>query len=51
LLERFVEGMRPPDTATLAAMTGVLAVAALVASFIPARRAGHVDVVQALRQD
>ena len=51
LLERLVEGMRPPDTATLAAMTGVLAIAALVASFIPARRAGHVDVVQALRQD
>ena len=51
LLERLVEGMRPPDMATLAAMTGVLAIAAVAASFIPARRAGHVDVVQALRQD
>jgi putative ABC transport system permease protein len=51
LLERLVEGMRPPDAATLAAMTGTLAMAALLASFIPARRAGHVDVVQALRQD
>jgi len=51
LLERLVEGMRPPDAATLAAMTGMLAMAALLASFIPARRAGHVDVVQALRQD
>jgi putative ABC transport system permease protein len=51
LLERLVEGMRPPDAATLAAMTGMLAIAALLASFVPARRAGHVDVVQALRQD
>jgi predicted permease len=51
LLERLVEGMRPPDAATLAVMTGVLAVAALLASFIPARRAGHLDVVRALRQD
>jgi putative ABC transport system permease protein len=51
LLERLVEGMRPPDPATLAAMTGMLAMAALLASFIPARRAGRVDVVQALRQD
>jgi predicted permease len=51
LLERLVDGMRPADTATLAAMTGVLALAALLASFVPARRAGHVDVIQALRQD
>src|SRR5207249_10944083 len=40
LLERFVEGMRPPEPATLALMTGVLAAAALLASFVPARRAG-----------
>jgi predicted permease len=51
LLERFVEGMRPAEPATLAAMTGVLVAAALAASLVPARRACHADAVQALRHD
>ena len=51
LLERLVEGMRPPDPITLAGMTAVLVAAALWASYMPARRASHVDATQALRQD
>jgi putative ABC transport system permease protein len=51
LLERLVEGMRPVDPATLATMTVLLAVAALWASYVPARRASRVDATQALRQD
>jgi putative ABC transport system permease protein len=51
LLERFVEGMRQADPATLVAMTSVLVASALLAGFVPARRAGRVDVIQALRQD
>jgi predicted permease len=51
LLERFVEGMHPAEPATLTLMTGVLAGAALLASYLPARRASRVDAVQALRQD
>jgi ABC-type antimicrobial peptide transport system permease subunit len=50
LLHRMVEGMRPMDASTLATTTGVLVVAALLASFIAARRASRVDPVSALRQ-
>jgi putative ABC transport system permease protein len=51
LLERFVEGMRAPEPATFAVMTGVLAIAALAASAIPARRAGRADAMRALRHE
>jgi ABC-type antimicrobial peptide transport system permease subunit len=51
LLERFVEGMRPSDPATLAAMTGILVAAAFSAGFVPARRAGRLDAIHALRHD
>jgi predicted permease len=51
LLERFVEGMRAPEPATFAVMTGVLAISALAASAIPARRAGRADAMRALRHD
>jgi hypothetical protein len=51
LLERLVEGMRPTEPATFAVMVGVLAVAALFASFVPARRASRVDPMRALRQE
>jgi predicted permease len=51
LLERFVEGMRPADPATLGAMTGILVAAALWAGFVPARRAGRLDAIHALRHD
>jgi putative ABC transport system permease protein len=51
LLERFVQGMRPADPATLATMTTLLVTAALWASYMPARRASRLDATQALRQD
>jgi len=51
ILQRLVEGMRPPDPSTFLAMIAVLVLAALLASYIPARRASRVDALTALRQD
>jgi putative ABC transport system permease protein len=51
LLTRLVEGIRPTEPATLAAMTAVLVTAAMLASYAPARRATRVNPTQALRQD
>ena len=42
-------GVKPVDAATYAAAAGVLVVAALAASYIPARRAAAVDPVETLR--
>jgi ABC-type antimicrobial peptide transport system permease subunit len=44
-------GVRAWDPATLATVAMVLSVAALAASFIPARRAASVDPVEALRAE
>jgi ABC-type antimicrobial peptide transport system permease subunit len=51
LLERFVDGMRPAGLVTFAIMLPVLFMAALLASFVPARRASLVDPVEALRRE
>jgi predicted permease len=51
LLERLVEGVRPPEPSTFAITVPVLAVTALFASFVPARRASRVDPMTALRQE
>ncbi len=51
LLQHLVEGMRPLDVATYATMVALLILAALVASFVPARRASVIDPVKALRQE
>jgi ABC-type antimicrobial peptide transport system permease subunit len=51
LLARVVDGMRPTDLSTAAVMTSVLVTAAVLASFVPARRATRVDGLEALRQD
>ena len=51
LLARLVEGMRPTDPLAFALMIAVLAAAALLAGFLPARRAGRVDPMRALRQE
>jgi macrolide transport system ATP-binding/permease protein len=44
-------GVQPGDIPTLAAVAAVLAVSALVASYIPARRAMSVDPTVALRYE
>jgi ABC-type antimicrobial peptide transport system permease subunit len=51
LLARVVEGMGSADLKTAAVMTSVLVAAAMLASVVPARRAGRVDVMTALRQE
>jgi predicted permease len=50
LLQRLVEGMQPVEASTFAITIPVLMVAALFASFVPARRASRVNPVTALRQ-
>jgi predicted permease len=50
LLQSYVPGVHSIEPATFALMVGVLIVAALVASFVPARRASRVDPMSALRQ-
>jgi ABC-type antimicrobial peptide transport system permease subunit len=51
LLERFVSGMQAVDAGTVAAMVAVLVAAALLASFLPARRASRIEPMSALRQE
>jgi ABC-type antimicrobial peptide transport system permease subunit len=51
ILGRLVDGMQPTALSTFALMILVLLVAALAASFVPARRASRVDPISALRQE
>jgi putative ABC transport system permease protein len=51
VLLRLVEGMQPGGPQTFAIMIPVLVAAALVAGYLPARRASRVDPVSALRQE
>lgn len=51
MLQHMVEGMQPVTAATYAIMIPLLMSAALLASFVPARRASLVDPVKALRQE
>ncbi|HUI53329.1 MAG TPA: ABC transporter permease [Bryobacteraceae bacterium] len=48
---RLVQGVQSTGLATFAVMAVVLVVAALIASFLPARRASRVDPISALRQE
>jgi len=50
ILNRLVEGMLPADVSTFAVTIPILALAALFASFVPARRASRIDPATALRQ-
>ncbi|HKX31770.1 MAG TPA: ABC transporter permease [Blastocatellia bacterium] len=51
LLKHVVPGVRPMEPLTLAAMVALLMAAALLASFIPARRASRIDPISALHQE
>lgn len=51
LLGRFLYGIGPTDLVTFAAIPILLAAVALVAALIPARRAGAVDPVRALKAE
>jgi ABC-type antimicrobial peptide transport system permease subunit len=51
LLQHLVDGMQPAEPTTFAIMIPVLVVAALFASFLPARRASRIDPMSALRQE
>jgi predicted permease len=51
VLVRVVEGVRPVQPSTFALVIPILVAAALLASFVPARRASRVDPMRALRQE
>ena len=51
LLVRFVEGVRSVEPLTAGTMIAVLLAVALIASYLPARRASRVDPMKALRQE
>ncbi len=51
VLERTVEGMQPTEPLTVMLMIAFLLAAALTASFLPARRAGRIDPMRALREE
>jgi len=51
LLASSLFGVQPTDPATLATVSAVVLVVALLASYVPARRAADVDPVSALRTE
>jgi putative ABC transport system permease protein len=51
LMSSLLFGVSPTDAATFAAVPALLAAVALVACYLPARRAAHVDPTVALRYD
>jgi putative ABC transport system permease protein len=51
VLQHLVDGMQPTGLSVFATTIPVLIVAALFASFLPARRASRIDPISALRQD
>jgi predicted permease len=50
-LSTFLHGVKPGDPIVLVSSVGLLAAAAAIAGYIPARRAARIDPVEALRQE
>ena len=51
VISGFLFGVGPMDPGTYAAVSGTLAIVALLAAYLPARRAARVDPLTALRTD
>jgi putative ABC transport system permease protein len=51
VMSAFLFGVGPTDPITYAVVSGVLAAVALLAAYLPARRASRVDPIIALRAD
>ena len=50
LIRRFLYGVHPNDLATLIAVAALMLAAGLLAAWLPARRASHVEPMEALRE-
>jgi putative ABC transport system permease protein len=51
LVKSWLFGIDRTDAPTIAGTAGVLVAMALIASYVPARRAAHVDPIVAMRED
>jgi ABC-type antimicrobial peptide transport system permease subunit len=51
VVESLLVGVRPTDPLTFASVSALLLLVAAVASYLPARRAGGIDPVEALREE
>jgi ABC-type lipoprotein release transport system permease subunit len=50
-LRSLLFGVTPADPRTYVGVVGLLGIASLIACYLPAYRAGHIDPMRALRED